>query len=100
MVTPEKGSNPRILKISDKRAIMLKTSPRDFPKSFNGSLGHFARPFCRQRKRTANKLKNKGDHEGHFSHAKTLEDYHGNSIELKTFYTSSSCLDTKASKAP
>ena len=58
-ITPEKGGNPRILRISNKLVAMLKALPRDFPKPFKGSLRHFARTFRRQRKRTANKLKNR-----------------------------------------
>ena len=58
-VTPEKGGNPRLLKISDKLIAMLNCLPKDQPKVFTGSLRHFARCMHRrQRKKIANKLKN------------------------------------------
>jgi len=58
-VTPEKGGNPRQLKISNKLIAMLNSLPKDQPRPFNGSLRHFARTFRRQRKRVTNKLENK-----------------------------------------
>jgi len=56
-ITPEKGSNPRKLKISDKLVSMLNNLPKDKPEVFQGSLRHFARGFRRQRKKVAFKLK-------------------------------------------
>jgi integrase len=58
-VTPEKGGNPRALKMSSKLIAMLNSRPKDQPRPFNGSLRHFARTFRRQRKKAANKLQNK-----------------------------------------
>lgn len=57
-VTPEKGGNPRILKISNKLIAMLQILPKDNPKPFKGSLRHFARSYRRQRRRAAHKLQN------------------------------------------
>jgi len=56
-VTPEKGGNPRILKMSGKLIAMIKALPGDSVRPFNGSLRHFARTFRRQRKRATYKLK-------------------------------------------
>jgi len=58
-VTPEKGSNPRVLKISNKLIAMLNALPKDQQKPFNGSLRHFTRTFRRQRKKAVHKLQNK-----------------------------------------
>jgi integrase len=57
-LTPEKGSNPRKLPISDKLILMLNSLPKDGQKVFQGSLRHFVRGYRRQRKRIAFKLKN------------------------------------------
>ena len=56
-VTPEKGSNPRTLDISDKLAIMLNRLPRNDDYVFNhGFLNHFRDNFRQQRKRLSTKL--------------------------------------------
>jgi integrase len=52
-ITPEKGSNPRKLKISDKLISMLNTLPKDHPQVFQGSQIHFVRGFRRQRKKSS-----------------------------------------------
>ena len=57
-VTPEKGGNPRVLRISSKLIAMLQALPKTSPKVFNGSLRHFRRSFRRQRKGIAYKLQN------------------------------------------
>jgi len=58
-VTPEKGSNPRILRLSNMLIAMLKTLPQKSEYVFkNGLLRHFADGFSQQRKRMANKLRN------------------------------------------
>lgn len=57
-ITPEKGSEPRQLRISDTLIAMLNGLPKDKPTPFPGSKRHFARSFRSQRKRIANKLKN------------------------------------------
>ena len=57
-ITPEKGSNPRKLKITDKLLSMLNILPKNQPLVFQGSQRHFVRAFRRQRKRVAFKLKN------------------------------------------
>jgi len=57
-ITPEKGGEPRAIKISDKLISMLNTLPKNNPKVFNGSLRHFARSFRRQRAKIALKLQN------------------------------------------
>lgn len=59
-ITPEKNSNPRKLKISDKLVSMLNCLPKDKQQVFQGSQRHFVRGFRRQRKRIAFKLKNDG----------------------------------------
>jgi integrase len=57
-ITPEKGSNPRQLKISDRQIAMMNTLPKDKPSPFGFSHRHFARHFRNQRARAAAKLKN------------------------------------------
>jgi integrase len=58
-VTPEKGSNPRILKISSKLIAMLKMLPQKNEFVFKTRrLDYFADGFRQQRKRIAHKLKN------------------------------------------
>jgi len=58
-ITPEKGSKPRILKISGKLIAMLKALPKRGDYVFkNGKLKHFAGGFRQQRKRIAAKLGN------------------------------------------
>ena len=58
-ITPEKGSNPRILKLSNKLVAMLNSLPRKNEYVFqNGLLKHFGGNFRQQRKRLAYKLEN------------------------------------------
>jgi integrase len=57
-ITPEKGSEPRQLKIGDKLVAMRNTLPKHQRKPFQGSMRHFSRTFRAQRKRIASKLKN------------------------------------------
>ena len=57
-VTPEKGGEPCLLKISDNLIAMLNSMPKDQPEVFRGSLRHFARGFRRQRRKIGHKLKN------------------------------------------
>lgn len=58
-ITPEKGSNPRILKMSNKLMAMLNMLPRTNEYGFgSGRLRHFADGFRQQRKRIVTKLKN------------------------------------------
>jgi len=57
-VTPEKGGEPRLLKISSKLIAMLNALPKTRQETFIGSLRHFARSYRRQRTRLARKLKN------------------------------------------
>jgi integrase len=58
-ITPEKGSEPRIFKISSKLASMLNSLPKNSEKIFGlSSLRSIRRCFQRQRERIANKLKN------------------------------------------
>lgn len=58
-VTPEKGGNPRQLRISNKLIGMLNALPKDDQRPFKGSLKHFARTFRRQRAKVAHKVQNK-----------------------------------------
>ena len=86
-VTPEKGSEPRILEISNKCIAMLKALPMDQSKTFSRSLRHFRRSFRRQRKRVANKLKNSRVELIHFHtlrHYFATMDYHHNKDILRT----------------
>lgn len=58
-ITPEKGSNPRIFKISEKLVNMLNNLPRKTEKIWAYSTVHnLDRSFRKQRKRTAHKLGN------------------------------------------
>jgi integrase len=57
-ITPEKGSNPRKLKISNKLIAMLNALSKANDKVFQGSQRHFVRSYRRQRKRISFKLKN------------------------------------------
>jgi len=65
-VTPEKGSEPRQLKISPQLIAMLNSLPRDKEKTFDCSHRHFARTFRLQRKKLALKLKNDRINKIHF----------------------------------
>ena len=56
-ITPEKGGNPRSLKMSDRLLAMLNSLPKDQLEVFKGSAEHFRRTYRAQRKRTAYKLK-------------------------------------------
>jgi integrase len=56
-ITPEKGSKPRQLKISNKLFPMLYSLPNGEPVIFKGTMKSFIRGFRRQRKKTAIKLK-------------------------------------------
>ncbi|MEM3695409.1 MAG: site-specific integrase, partial [Candidatus Bathyarchaeia archaeon] len=58
-VTPEKGSSPRILRISAKLAAILNTIPKNSPLIFGGyPIRGFARQYARQRRKAAEKLGN------------------------------------------
>lgn len=57
-ITPEKGSEPRQIKISPRLVAMLNSLQHDKTKPFERSPRHFARNFRVQRKKIAHKLKN------------------------------------------
>jgi len=58
-VTPEKGSSPRIFKLSNKLIAMLNGLPRESERIFGyKAVSHIRRTFERQRKRLAHKLGN------------------------------------------
>jgi len=57
-ITPEKGGNPRNLKLSSKLVSMLNEMPKDSLSAFNSNTNVLTRNFGRQRKRIAYKLKN------------------------------------------
>ena len=58
-ITPEKGNNPRILKVSNKLIAMLKALPPTKTNLFkSGLLKNFAGGYRMQRRRIATKLKN------------------------------------------
>jgi integrase len=78
-VTPEKGSNPRVLPISTELIAMLKGLSNTSNKVFKGSLRHFRRNFRKQRKRIVEKLKNpRMDHITfhNLRHFKATMEYH------------------------
>lgn len=77
-ITPEKGSEPRQLRISTQLIAMLNSLPKEKTKTFAGSHRHFTRHFRSQRKRIANKLKNDRILKIHFHtlrHWKTTMEY-------------------------
>jgi integrase len=55
-ITPEKGSDPRQLRISMRLIMMLNSLPQDKSKPFDCSHRHFSRTFRLQRKKVATKL--------------------------------------------
>jgi len=57
-ITPAKGSNPRILPITDKTISMLNHMPKTHEKIFYQKLSVYRTAYCKQRKRTAIKLNN------------------------------------------
>ena len=57
-ITPEKGSNPRNLPISNKLVSMLNAIPKDTERVFTYITDTWIRNYSRQRKRIAAKLKN------------------------------------------
>jgi integrase len=57
-VMPEKGSNPRMLKISNKLVAMLQALPKTSTKVFGVSVDAMRKSFARQRARLARKLEN------------------------------------------
>jgi len=79
-ITPEKGSNPRIFKISNKLATMLGHLHKKSNKVFNYRHANtISRSFVRQRKRIAHKLGNPRLHQIHFHtlrHWKATMEYH------------------------
>jgi integrase len=78
-ITPEKGSEPRQIKISKQLITMLNSLPHDNTKPFAYSQRHFARNFRTQRKRITHKLKNARLLKIHFHtlrHWKATTEYH------------------------
>ena len=59
-IAAEKGSNPRMFRMSSKLMAMLSTLPREHEQIFKhyGKLNYMRRSFDRYRKRTAHKLGN------------------------------------------
>jgi integrase/recombinase XerD len=57
-ITPEKGSEPRQLRISSQLIAMLNSLPKETVKPFPCSQRHFTRTFRAQRAKIAIKLKN------------------------------------------
>ncbi len=59
-ITPEKGSNPRIFKISNRLVAMLNTLPKENEQIFKHykKLNYLRRSYERYRKRTAHKIGN------------------------------------------
>ena len=57
--SPEKGSNPRVWKVTEKLITMLNSMPKEDSKIFGASLVSSMRTsFCKSRKRLAKKLQN------------------------------------------
>jgi len=57
-ITPEKGSNPRILPISDKLLAMINKLPKNRPTIFQPHKNMLRDYFCTQRKKIAERLQN------------------------------------------
>ena len=77
-ITPEKGSDPRQLPISNQLIAMLNSLPRDHEQPYKCSERHFARAFRLQRSRIAFNLKNdrlKKIHFHTFRHWKATTEY-------------------------
>ncbi|MBS7619334.1 site-specific integrase [Candidatus Bathyarchaeota archaeon] len=79
-ITPEKGSNPRTLKLSNKLLSMLNRLPRRSAYIYNtGLLEHFAQNYRHQRKSVAWKLNNPRINQITFKtlrHFKATMEYH------------------------
>ena len=76
---PEKGSNPRILPISNRLAGMINTLPKKGSRIFGGSLRTFETSLWNQRKKAAFKLQNPRLTEitfHTFRHWKATTEYH------------------------
>ena len=58
-VTPEKGSNPRILKISAKLTSMLNALPRSSQTIFSSNADVMRKSYQRQRRQVAFKMQNR-----------------------------------------
>jgi integrase len=65
-ITPEKGSEPRQLRISPQLIAMLNSLPKEKEQVFACSSRHFTRTFRLQRTRIATKLKNDRIRKIHF----------------------------------
>jgi integrase len=65
-ITPEKGSEPRQLRISTQLIAMLNSLPKEKAEPFACSHRHFTRTFRIQREKIALKLKNDRIHKIHF----------------------------------
>ncbi|MCW3983197.1 MAG: site-specific integrase [Candidatus Bathyarchaeota archaeon] len=82
-ITPEKGSNPRICKLSQKLLAMLECYPRKYGQKIFGnpsnSLDNFRDDYAFQRKKVAHKLKNPRINQitfHTFRHWKATMEYH------------------------
>jgi integrase len=79
-ITPEKGSNPRIFKISENLAQKLGSLPKTSEKVFNyKNIFYLAKSFRKQRRRIAHKLQNPRILQIHlhtFRHWKATMEYH------------------------
>jgi len=65
-ITPEKGSEPRQLRISTQLISMLNSLSKEKPNTFSCSQRHFTRTFRIQRNKIAQKLKNDRINKIHF----------------------------------
>ena len=78
-ITPEKGSNPRILKITPELLSMLNSQPQKYPTVFLPNQDVLRKSFQRQRKRIAFKLQNQRLKQisfHTFRHFKATMEYH------------------------
>jgi len=76
-ITPEKGGNPRNLKISNKLVGMLSAMLKDSAKVFNSNTDVMRRNFTRQRKRIAAQIPKPQNKPNNISHIPALESHHG-----------------------
>jgi integrase len=79
-ITPEKGSSPRIFKLSSKLMVMIQRLPRSSRKVFRYSrMRSVTKTFIKQRKRISTKLGNLRIMQIHFHtlrHWKASMEYH------------------------
>jgi integrase len=96
-VTPEKGSNPRLLKISAKLASMLNALPKNSQTIFPPNADIMRKSFQRQRRQIAFKLQNPRLRQISF-HTFATGKPQWNTTKPKTYYTSCASRPQKHQK--